>query len=793
MADQNVPPVNGTDNQQNLETAATKEFQSIAAQAFQSLGKFAETSNETVKETLGAAKEFALKNKTTTQMAAAGGAIVGGGILAAKLGPDLARTVIDVSKSFLNVKTAVDTTSKAFFDAATGFNNNAEFFTNSFKTLLSSAAEAKQKSFDQASRARDSQIDPKLAKILEGKTVSERLGELQSERQLPQADTKAIDKDIESIKKYSASMSQSQRSAEQQLETTKKSLELISVLGERMLQLGDKLSSYRKETIRSTLATSSWNQVSTELFTTLDKGAVTAAEKTGQSVGEIQEGFSRLTDYSTMVSQGFKVSIADQISATEQATKNFETYGNAVIVARNTGLQFSDVSDSINTLLKSQGQGAEQTLESILRLKQSTADTGLTMQQSIGALKELSQAFEFASFNADEAALTIGKVANIQRDLGAEARYSYKSPQQAIESYGKALQSVAKTQQDFGSALLYSGLQGKGLEGMGEFMFDQTPQQAMKTMFSGVEKMFGGEMLTYPQAREQGRIHEFIPQMMMIQKQFGLQSPQEASRFVELQKAINLTTSEQEELKNLTANEKDLLKQAGDRDKDFYQKTYTQGEIANTLLSGLQMQTAQIARGITYSAMIQTVEAGGKAAEAMKEFGLTPEEIKGSLKTQYKNLTGGTTAEDYKKAAVAITPEAQKQIQQQQNQQIEKIKQPSEALKDKTTEQFAKVAIPVKQQLTTVNDALSGTTAAYTSGITKIPVRQQNDLSYKDIKQAIDSSKIEKQKFEHTVNVTVGFDQNGNPFAKQIEKTVRELGDTKYVPKPKNYVELNKP
>jgi len=378
---------------------------------------------------------------------------------------------------------------------------------------------------------------------------------------------------------------------------------------EGMLSMSDSLNQFEQKISESTLASEpliTSADDSRKAFASMGKGMKDAMTTTGQSMGEAAEGMKTFNATSSSVGVGF----GTISTAAARAEASNAAYSESVIVSRNVGLDFASTSGLISDALVSQGQTAHETSASIALLKVKTQDTGLSMGFGAGKMKDIILQSKHLNLDTNKLAASLGAVGKAQNELAASGNKAFKSPQTAVETYTTALSKTIEKQQDFGEALFVAGVQGKGLEGMLDFM-DADAGDAFKQSIEATTKLLGGKILTREEAKAPGGpgLGTYMAQASQIKEQYGFKSDKEALNFMELLPRIQAGgddgTKAQEEA---TA----ALEEVQNADKVHFQQMFTQGQVQNQLLGGVFAGIVQMSAGLGRA--LKTTQRAGKEA-----------------------------------------------------------------------------------------------------------------------------------------------------------------------------------
>lgn len=370
---------------------------------------------------------------------------------------------------------------------------------------------------------------------------------------------------------------------------------LLADLGAEALDLRERFVDFNQTTFETSFAMMGFQksiEASSELFQNFGEGAKDVQAITGESLGEIQKNFKSLYNESLNLAGGFT---KETIPAGEQAANAMKLLGEASVVARMSGVDFNKMQQAMNTLLIQQGESGEKSVRVFAYLSNAIKDTGVSMDFAMSQIENLSRQFEFLEFDSGRLASVLANVAKTQKEMSGE-KYTFKSPQQAMESYSRVLQKVAQDQQDFSQALFYSSLQGKGLEDALDFMMDTDPTAGLSRAMAGMREAFGGELLDIETARRTGRTEEYMAQSMIMQRQLGLRSPREYEAFLKAEKAgkpVEAALAEAKETREKTAE--DTLANMQKQNENFYPQIMKQDQLRNKYLGHIAMSAGLLA------------------------------------------------------------------------------------------------------------------------------------------------------------------------------------------------------
>lgn len=423
----------------------------------------------------------------------------------------------------------------------------------------------------------------------------------------------------ETIKGLTATFAANDKSTNAWVRNLSKVGATVSTLGGGIILLSDKLRNHQRELAQATLGSGEFSMAQEKASDVLNNFSAKmgeAAKITGQSFQEISNNVSGLLKTSIDVASGVG-SVGDALSKTTDA---FDSYSRMVVISRNTGVSLNDSMTLTTQLFKDQGMTIDQVSGTLVGMQTAVRDTGATTEQGLKTLSQMSQAYRFLEFDSTKAAMAIGSVAT----YAAQYPQTFKSPQQALEVYGKAVGGVADAQQNFAKSMFFGevGGLGRGVKGMLEFM-EQDPTDAMKTVLSSIKQVTGGQIVTTQDAKTGGAREEgtFLAQVKLIEQMTGL-GTREAMKYLDLagatEKGDMLAPDKAAEiLKRKEAVESGDVRGLGEQ--EYGRQLLTSSERTSQVLGEVRMGLMELSdKGVT-----PVLDGFQRLAETTKDFGKT--------------------------------------------------------------------------------------------------------------------------------------------------------------------------
>ena len=566
-------------------------------------------------------------------------------------------------------------------------------------------------------------------------------------------------------------------------------------MGHEALYLSDSMAEMYKGFAQVSLASTDLESVlgdaggaSEKMFATYREGVSTVAQTTGRSIQTIQREYQELYKTSQFVADGFDL----QSDAATRTQKTFEAYQKGVQLARATGLEFSDVSSVMSDLFRTQGIRSDEAQQSIAMLKKGIEGTTLSMPSAVTILKDMASTFRDVSVSGRDMAAAIGFAAKQQTVLAAESKYTYRTSEEAASGMARALGGVVKAQKDWGESIFYTSLAGGGMEQAFDFMFAQpgeagykSPMEQSKMMMQGIGSMFGGDILTREEARDQGRTGEFMAQTQMIQQAYGLQSPQEAARFAGLmEKAAEGDTTAFDEMNRIQQESQTALSDILKSDEKHFNKLYTSSEVGNVLLTKIATSVGGFTRGAVSGLQRAAIGGGIGPTPSQEEI----EKLSGIQKETLERLKKeGTISGSSPKPSITPTPitpadrksTALPDYESKYEQALKQSKTTAEQIRASATYATNKLAATAKGYVDVNEQAL---TKAWQEKITHDKLKFKTDKEQKEALKKFTEEYIAKEKTREkstTIGGTeIGYTATGLQQTQELGKSVMWKGST---------------